>query len=59
MDLEERTIEDNLARRCEVCGAALAEYELHEAREHGRPFLCSVHAAEQLPAEEQAADDTP
>jgi len=54
MRLEEQTLEDNFEQRCEVCGAELTAQELHEGRELGRPFLCSVHAAEELPAEEQA-----
>jgi len=52
MDLEERTLEDTLERNCSVCGAQLTEQEILESRESGGPFLCSVHAAEELPAEE-------
>jgi hypothetical protein len=50
MDLEERTVEGLLETACEVCGAPLTASEIHGAREAGRPFLCSVHAAEELPA---------
>ena len=50
MDLEERTLEDNLQRRCEVCGVPLTEQEIHAAREDGGAFLCTVHSAEELPA---------
>jgi hypothetical protein len=50
MDLEERTLEDSLERTCSVCGARLTEREIVEARETAGPFLCSVHAAEELPA---------
>jgi hypothetical protein len=50
MDLEERTLEDSLERTCSVCGAKLTEREIVEARETAGPFLCSVHAAEELPA---------
>ena len=59
MDLEERTLEDTLERSCAVCGAQLTTQEIHESRESGGPFLCSVHAAEELPAEEagQLQDD--
>jgi hypothetical protein len=52
MDLEERTLEDSLERTCSVCGAALTDREILAARETGGPFLCSVHAAEELPAGE-------
>ena len=54
MDLEEHTLEDSLERRCAVCNAQLTTQEIHEARESGGPFLCSVHVAEALPAEEIA-----
>ena len=59
MDLEERTLEDNLERNCAVCRARLTQQEVLESRESGGPFLCSVHAAEHLPAEkaEEIDDD--
>jgi hypothetical protein len=57
MDLEERTLEDTLERNCAVCGAQLTKHEILESRENGGPFLCSVHAAEQLPAEESERPD--
>jgi hypothetical protein len=56
MDLEEHTLEDSLERTCAVCGAPLTELEIEAAREAGGPFLCSVHAAEEEPAEELSAD---
>ena len=56
MDLEERTLEDTLEQTCTVCGARLTEPEIEAAREAGGPFLCSVHAAEQLPADEVEDD---
>ena len=51
MDLEEHTLEETLERSCGVCGARLTTQEIQEARETGGPFLCAVHAAEELPAE--------
>jgi hypothetical protein len=50
MDLEERTLDDTLEQSCTVCGARLTKLEIDAAREQGGPFLCSVHAAEELPA---------
>ena len=50
MDLEERTLEESLEKTCTVCGARLTKLEIDTARETGGPFLCSVHAAEELPA---------
>jgi hypothetical protein len=46
---DERALDDNFARRCEVCGAALSEDEILQARELGQPFVCAQHAAEILP----------
>ena len=46
-----------LERSCAVCGARLTTQEIHESRESGGPFLCSVHAAEELPAEAGQLDD--
>jgi methionyl-tRNA synthetase len=52
MGLEEHTIDDALPRHCEVCGATLTPNELQTARETGEPFLCTIHAAEELPLED-------
>ena len=59
MDLEERTLDDTIARTCAVCGAELTTQEIKDGREAGGPFLCTVHAAEEAPADEIAADDAP
>jgi hypothetical protein len=55
MPLEEHTLPESFEGRCEVCGAELTQLEIEAAREENGPFLCSVHAAEELPA----ADDEP
>ena len=57
MDLEEHTLEETLERSCAACGARLTNQEIQEAREVGGPFLCAVHAAEELPAEAAAQLD--
>ena len=54
MPLEERSVDDNLGGSCEACGATLTTAEIEASREAGGPFLCGVHAAEQLPVEEDA-----
>ena len=54
MDLEERTLDDTIARTCAVCGAKLTTQEIKDAREEGGPFLCTVHAMEEVPADEIA-----
>ncbi|MFA9270474.1 MAG: hypothetical protein ACEQSX_06915 [Baekduiaceae bacterium] len=51
MDLEEQTLEKT-GDRCEVCGAKLTDAELQVALETGGAALCSVHAAELVPADE-------
>jgi hypothetical protein len=54
MTLEEQEGVDPVVQRtCEECGAKLTEGEIRAAMESGRPYLCSVHAAEAVPAEEQ------
>lgn len=52
MDLEEHTLDPVIERKCAVCGATLTEQEIRESLESGRRYLCSVHAAEEIPAEE-------
>jgi hypothetical protein len=54
-------VEDNLEDRCAVCGARLRDMEIQAAREAGGPFLCSVHADEEVPVavEEAVAGDEP
>jgi hypothetical protein len=59
VDTEERSIEETLEDRCEVCGTALSEAEILAARESGGPFVCSVHAAEELPVEPEPDVATP
>ena len=57
MDLEERTLDDTISRECAVCGARLTTQEIVAAREAGGPFLCSVHALEEAPADELVDED--
>jgi hypothetical protein len=52
MELEERSLDDTISRECAVCGASLTTREIEAAREAGGPFLCSVHALEEAPADE-------
>lgn len=60
MPLEEHTLEEPFGNRCEVCGAELTRSEIEAAREENGPFLCGVHAAEELPAgEDESAGSQP
>ncbi len=57
MDLEERTLEPAVPERCQVCGAQLIPSEQQAIIESGSAPLCSIHAAEVLPLEEEGAAD--
>lgn len=56
MDLEEHTLE-TIGETCEECGARLTPRELEASLDRGGPALCTVHAAEAAPAEEQEDAD--
>ena len=52
MDLEEKSLDPVIERECAECGAKLTEEEIKPSLEWGGPYLCSVHAAEQVPIDE-------
>ena len=52
MDLEEHTLDPVIERTCAECGAKLTDREIQESLEVGGPYLCSVHAAEQVTIDE-------
>jgi hypothetical protein len=54
MDLEEHTLDPVIERECAECGAKLTDEEIKASLETGGPYLCSVHAAEEVPLEEEA-----
>ena len=56
VDLEEHTLE-SLSDRCEECGTKLTAREMELALERGGPVLCSVHAADVAPLEDDAGDE--
>jgi hypothetical protein len=53
MDLEEHSLDPVIERNCAECGAKLTDEEIQAALESDGPFLCSVHAAEQVPLDEE------
>jgi hypothetical protein len=53
MDLEEKSLDPVIERECAECGAALTEEEIRASLESGGAYLCSVHAAEQVPIAEE------
>ncbi len=57
MDLEPHSVDPVIERTCAECGANLTEAEIRAALEAGRPYLCSVHAAELVPAEEAELEE--
>ena len=59
MDLEPNSVDPVIERTCAECGAKLTDEEIRAALEAGQAYLCSVHAAELVPAEEQAELDEP
>ena len=53
MDLEERSLDPTIERNCAECGAVLTEREIKDSLDAGGPYLCTVHAQEQVPIEEE------
>jgi hypothetical protein len=53
MDLEEHSLDPVIERRCAECGAKLTEDEIQAALDGDGTFLCSVHAIEAVPLEEE------
>jgi hypothetical protein len=53
MDLEPHSTDPVVERTCEECGATLTAAEIETAVENGGPFLCTVHAVEEVPLAEE------
>ena len=53
MDLEEHSVDPVIERNCAECGAKLTSAEIQASLDAGGPFLCSVHAAEEVPLEDE------
>ena len=54
MDLEEQeSVDPVIERTCAECGATLTEAEIAASLETGGAYLCSVHAAEEVPLVEE------
>jgi hypothetical protein len=53
VDLEEREgVDPVIERKCAECGATLTEQEIRAAIDSGGPFLCTVHANEEVALDE-------
>ena len=57
MDLEPHSVDPVIERTCAECGAKLTEEEIKASLDAGEVYLCSVHAAEEVPLE--AEDELP
>ena len=56
MDLEEHTgVDPVIERTCAECGTKLTEQEIRASLDTGGPFLCTVHANEEVALDEDAA----
>jgi hypothetical protein len=53
MDLEEHSLDPVIERYCAECGTKLTSQEIEASLDSDGPFLCSVHAAERVPIEEE------
>jgi hypothetical protein len=53
MGLEEHSLDPVIERTCAECGAKLTQEEIKASLESDGPFLCTVHATEQVPLEEE------
>jgi hypothetical protein len=53
-DLEETGgVDPVIEQKCAECGATLTQQEVRAALESGGPYLCSVHALERVPLEDE------
>ena len=57
MDLEPHSLDPVIERNCAECGAKLTEQEIKASLEAGGTFLCTVHAAEVVPLDDEAELD--
>jgi hypothetical protein len=53
MDLEEHSLDPVIQRQCAECGVRLTRQEIQAALDSDGPFLCAVHAAEEIPLDEE------
>jgi hypothetical protein len=53
MDLEPHSVDPVIERTCAECGAKLTDEEIRASLDAGEVYLCSVHAAEEVPLEDE------
>ena len=55
MDLEEKSgVDPVIERTCAECGTKLTDSEIQASLDSGGPFLCTVHASEEVALDEDA-----
>jgi hypothetical protein len=52
--LEEHSLEPAIERNCAECGAKLTQREIQDSLDASGPYLCTVHAQEQVPIDDEA-----
>jgi hypothetical protein len=52
LDLEEHSLEPVIQRTCAECGTVLTKQEIEASLETDGPFLCTVHANEEVALDE-------
>jgi hypothetical protein len=59
VELEEHEgVDPVIERRCNECGATLTDAEIQAAQETNGPFLCTVHANDEVALDEDAGTPT-
>jgi hypothetical protein len=54
MDLEEKSgVDPVIERNCAECGTKLTDAEIQSSLDSGGPFLCTVHANEQVALDDE------
>lgn len=59
MALEERATDPAVPDRCQVCGQQLIPSEQQAILESGSPPLCSIHATEDVPIDDEIEAEAP
>jgi hypothetical protein len=54
VDLEEHSLDPVIEHTCAECGTKLTKQEIEDSLETDGPFLCTVHASEEVSLEEDA-----
>ena len=57
MDLEEHGLDAAIEQTCAECGAELTRAEIDASLDSGGRFRCSVHAAEEVPLDDEDEAD--